>query len=99
MPYLPKSKRRPWLPEPTRKEQKQVIEKRYHTHRWRLVSKLFIQENPLCVSCLEKGVVKESRVTDHKVRVKDGADFWDSTNYQALCDQCHNRKRAKERWG
>jgi 5-methylcytosine-specific restriction enzyme A len=98
MPYLPPSNRRPWLPEPTKQDRVQR-EARYHTHKWRQLSKRFLEDNPLCVQCQSEGRVEAASVTDHKIRVKDGADFWDVSNYQPLCHKCHNRKRNKERYG
>lgn len=46
--------------------------------------------------CLQAGVTSPGRVLDHIVRKrKGGAD--DESNYQTLCDHCHNVKRQKER--
>jgi 5-methylcytosine-specific restriction enzyme A len=101
MPTLPEKRHRPWLPTPgERKEHtKYTRDNRYHTQAWRNTSKRFLAANPLCVSCMEEGRTEPAKVTDHKVRVKDGASFWDESNYQALCERHHNIKRGKERHG
>lgn len=42
-----------------------------------------------------------SQVIDHIIPVTGPNDprFWDSTNWQGLCDTCHNTKRQRESLG
>jgi 5-methylcytosine-specific restriction endonuclease McrA len=53
-------------------------------------------DNPLCVDCLEEGLIKPGRVLDHKVPIEQGGSVFDTTNHQWLCDHHHNLKRATE---
>lgn len=100
MPIQPKGRQRPWLPTPQEKpQQKYTRDERYHSQAWRKTSKRFLMANPLCRHCEDKGRVTAAKVTDHITRVKDGVDFWDESNYQPLCEVCHNKKRGKERHG
>jgi 5-methylcytosine-specific restriction protein A len=67
--------------------------------RYKNARKYFLKKNPFCVKCAkDKGEYNPSRlvkaeVLDHIVPHKsDYSLFWDQTNWQALCKQCHNRK-------
>lgn len=70
--------------------------------RWKAERAVFLVANPVCV-----GVVRGrrcgdlSRVVDHKVPHKgDERLFWDQSNWQALCQTCHNaHKQRLERSG
>lgn len=52
--------------------------------------------NHFCIDCYLEGKLKPMKVVDHKVRVKDGADFYNDENYQSLCEVHHNKKSANE---
>lgn len=59
-------------------------------------------EHPLCEECKKNGAVKAATVVDHALPHKGNEDlFWDESNWQALCKECHDKKTAKEddRWG
>lgn len=74
----------------------------YNTGRWKTLRKQFLQNYPLCEECKAKGTVKAAVVVDHiKPHKGDERLFWDESNWQALCKECHDRKTAKEdgRWG
>jgi hypothetical protein len=49
-----------------------------------------------CIECYKEGKLKPMHTVDHNKRVKDGADFYDDTNYRSLCESHHARKSAKE---
>lgn len=83
-------------------KQRPNASKRGYGHKWRIVSKQYLQSNPYCVDCLSKDIVKASKVVDHIIPHKGDYDlFWDQDNWQALCKQCHDSKTAKHdgRWG
>jgi 5-methylcytosine-specific restriction protein A len=62
--------------------------------------KLFLQINPLCVSCLKEGITRAARVVDHIIPHKgDMKLFWDRSNWQSLCIEDHNKKTATEDGG
>lgn len=65
--------------------------------KWQKARKRFLEENPLCVICQAKQLVKAARIVDHIIPHKGNADlFWDKRNWQALCASCHSRKTATQ---
>jgi len=61
--------------------------------RWRAERKRFLQHNPLCVKCMENGILRAATVVDHiKPHRGDTELFWDRDNWQPLCETCHNSK-------
>jgi 5-methylcytosine-specific restriction protein A len=73
----------------------------YNSSKWRKLRLLFLREYPLCEQCKRKGVIKAAEVVDHVTPHKgDERLFWDESNWQALCKECHDRKTAREdgRW-
>jgi 5-methylcytosine-specific restriction protein A len=52
-------------------------------------------QNPLCVDCESKGVVRIATQLDHTTALTNGGtDTHD--NRQGLCDDCHKSKTAKD---
>ena len=77
-----------------------VRNKLYNTARWRRESKAYKAANPLCVECMRVGRVTAVAVTDHTIPHKGNEQlFWDQSNWQSLCKQCHDRKTATEDGG
>jgi 5-methylcytosine-specific restriction protein A len=70
----------------------------YGSQQWREYSLAYRRAHPLCAECERNGVTKPSRCVDHKKPVTDEHDplFWEPRNHQALCNECHSRKTAKE---
>ena len=96
MPTIPKHQ----TPDPRRKKFKMPHrfnhrtneqDKRYWTHQWKKARAAFIRENPTCKRCH-----KLAQVIDHVVPVNQGGEFWDVTNWQPLCKQCHDIKSGRE---
>lgn len=52
--------------------------------------------NMFCIPCYKEGKLKPMHTVDHSKRVKDGADFYDSSNYESQCMHHHAVKSAKE---
>ena|SRR6478736_5284425 len=52
--------------------------------------------NTFCIPCYKEGKLKPMHTVDHTIRVKDGADFYDHTNYESQCAHHHAVKSAKE---
>ena len=100
MPSLPKPKARSWEPK------RQVVKQAYKPHAertslydsplWRRVRAAHLAREPLCRECLKHNRATTATVCDHIRAVRDGADFWDASNYQSLCSPCHHRKSARE---
>ena len=64
----------------------------YHTHRWRQNRKRFLRHNPLCKRCNEKGLTTPATEIDHIIPMCEGSDFWNESNWQSLCHECHRKK-------
>lgn len=69
---------------------------RYKSSRWERTRTRVLTVNPLCRECLRQGYLSASREVDHVVPVKNGGEFWDDNNLQALCKSCHSRKTRRE---
>ena len=73
---------------------------RGYDSQWQKHRKQFLCRNPLCVRCQQQGFVVCAAVVDHIQPHKgDKRLFWDTSNHQALCTECHNKKTAKEDGG
>lgn len=69
-------------------------------HAWRKLRARFLMGNPLCVHCLEKGLITPANEVDHiEPHRGDMEKFYDESNLQALCKPCHSRKTATEDHG
>src|SRR3954469_13214123 len=74
--------------------------KLYHTARWRKLRDAHKWTSPLCVYCLEQEIVQEVQVVDHiKPHRGDMELFWDATNLQSLCSECHDGRKQREDLG
>lgn len=68
---------------------------RGYGHKWRVARLEFLADNPLCVLCREVNRISGAAVVDHKTPHKGNMRlFWDRSNWQGLCQTCHNRKTA-----
>jgi 5-methylcytosine-specific restriction protein A len=76
---------------------------RGYGYRWQKASAAFLLAHPLCqcAECREGQLrVRPSQVTDHKIPHRgDMRLFWDSTNWQAMSKDCHDKKTASEDGG
>ena len=74
--------------------------KRLYGYKWQQASKGFLRKHPLCVFCERRGRTTLAEVVDHvEPHQGDRALFWDRSNWQALCKECHDRKTAREDGG
>jgi 5-methylcytosine-specific restriction protein A len=90
MPRINPSKQR------KREQQRNHVEPRYHTQRWRIERKQQLMREPLCRICFETDTITAAQMVDHIKPVRLGGEFWDERNYQSLCNSCHAVKSAKE---
>lgn len=77
---------------------------RGYTSRWNAYSRKYRREHPLCVDCLEAGVltsVEHGGHVDHIIAVSGPDDplFWDDANHASRCAPCHSRKTIAEDGG
>jgi 5-methylcytosine-specific restriction protein A len=68
----------------------------YNTRRWRRRAKTQLALHPLCVYCLEQGIVAPADVADHIVPHKCDAHLFFYGALQSLCDACHNSTKQQE---
>lgn len=87
-------------------ESKQYDKERGNAHQrgyssvWRKARITYLCSHPLCVICATDNRVTPASVVDHiKPHKGDQVLFWDTDNWQALCEPCHNRKTASEDMG
>jgi 5-methylcytosine-specific restriction enzyme A len=76
--------------------------RRGYDSRWRSARERFLTLHPLCVLCQLNGILTAAAVVDHIVPHKGIPEqFWDESNWQALCRSCHSSKTAASdgRWG
>jgi 5-methylcytosine-specific restriction protein A len=70
--------------------------KRMTGRRLQAARKRLFEQNPLCVECDKRGIVRLATQRDHVVALTNGgAD--DDSNVQGLCDECHEEKSLGER--
>lgn len=69
----------------------------YHTWRWTKESRAFRFSNPLCAECERSGIIKASEVVDHIIPYPVCKDFWDQSNWQALCTRCNADKGNRDK--
>ena len=69
---------------------------RLYGRRWREARQAFLASHPLCVFCDQLGRVTAASVVDHIVPHKGRETlFWDTTNWQSLCQPCHDGAKAE----
>lgn len=69
----------------------------YHSSRWTKESRAFREANPLCYVCYEKGYLVAAEATDHKVPFPICSDFWDQSNWGAICTKCNREKGIQDK--
>lgn len=64
--------------------------------RWQKARSTFLQQHPLCRNHESRGLVVAATVVDHIVPHRgDQKLFWDTSNWQALCKQCHDSDKQR----
>ena len=77
--------------------QRGTAAERGYDARWQRYRLSYLAEHPLCVLCAKNGRVVAATIVDHIIpHHGDQKLFWDPANHQALCEQHHNVKTAKE---
>ena len=68
----------------------------YGLRRWRRKAQRQLTVHPLCVKCLDHGLVNRATVADHIIKHKGNEDlFWHGA-LQSLCTTCHNSTKHGE---
>ena len=72
----------------------------YHTTAWRKLRMKHLTANPLCKQCELEGRITEAKICDHITSIRDAVDqdaaFYDESNLQSLCRNCHNKKTWRD---
>lgn len=80
-------------------EENRSAARRGYNRQWQKASWEYLQAHPLCVLCMQKQPPRYVRATvvDHITPHRgDQKLFWDRSNLQALCKQCHDKKTRAE---
>ena len=69
----------------------------YRSARWQALRKRVLFESPTCLECSKENRVSLATIVDHIVSHKGNEElFWQYSNLQPLCKQCHDRKTSRE---
>ena len=97
--------------EPPQEETRLSADERGYNSKWRRARQAFLAKHPLCCKCHTRRIARAAAVVDHVVphrlgdaiRSQDQSRitearrlFWDSTNWQSLCETCHNSTKQAE---
>ena len=53
----------------------------------------YLKQHPLCTACQAEGKIVPATVVDHIIPHRgDRRLFWDQTNWEPLCKECHDKK-------
>ncbi len=73
--------------------------KQGYDRHWRRFRLAYLNENPLCVRCMEGGRVVPATIVDHIIPLSQGGAHKDEANSQSLCKYHHDLKTATEDGG
>lgn len=70
--------------------------KRKYGRAWGKARVRFLAQHPWCAMHLQRGERRAATVVDH-IRPHHGDDalFWDESNWQALCQPCHDAHKQR----
>ena len=67
--------------------------------RWRQLSARWLRKHPTCAPCARVQLTTAATQVDHVEPLTDAPGrVYDPTNLQSVCDRCHARKSAQERY-
>jgi 5-methylcytosine-specific restriction protein A len=70
----------------------------YLSPAWRELRARKLRKDPLCSQCLQRGTLVHATNVDHVQAHTGPSDplFWQWSNLDSLCHQCHSRKTATQ---
>lgn len=78
-------------------EEERSANVRGYGRAWQRARKRYLEAHPLCAECEREGRYTKATVVDHiKPHRGDSRLFWDTGNWQALCEHHHNVKTGNE---
>jgi 5-methylcytosine-specific restriction protein A len=70
---------------------------RGYDHAWSKFRKSYLERNPLCLHCRQKGFLVSASEVDHIKPLADNPQLkYDNTNLRPLCKRCHSRRTWHE---
>ena len=64
----------------------------YSSKLWKAIRRSHLNNNPLCVYCLDIGLLTPANVVDHIIPHRNNTKLaFDVNNLQSCCDFCHNK--------
>lgn len=102
MPSKPDNIKRPWVQERVAFGRRKDNSKFYNSRKWRKVSKLKRELNPLCEcdECVRLGRVRQADVADHtrglQFLLDNGLDPYDLKELKSMNHSCHNKKSGRD---
>ena len=63
----------------------------YHSKRWQVVRKMYIESHPVCEDCLKHRQFTPAEEVHHIVPLADGGAPYDESNLRSLCRCCHQK--------
>lgn len=79
-----------------REDKSRVRERFYNSTEWIALRNWKRNHAPLCEECKRLGITKRMYIVDHITPISEGGAKLDPANLQSLCNECHQRKRARE---
>jgi 5-methylcytosine-specific restriction protein A len=64
----------------------------YYTKAWRVLRALTLAKDPVCRACRLAPSIDVDHIVPHR---GDRARFFDGTNLQGLCVECHSKKTQR----
>lgn len=98
----PERKKRPWVAERVAFGRRNDNSKFYNSRKWRKISKLKRELNPLCEceECVRLERVRSADVADHtrglQFLLDNGLDPYDLKELKSMNHACHNKKSGRD---
>lgn len=70
----------------------------YTSKAWRTLRKWHLSNNPYCAECERNNINTLAQMVDHIEPIEQGGEKLNEDNLQSMCNSCHAKKSAKERW-
>lgn len=84
------------MAKPQRYDDNTSSSRRGYGYKWQKAREGFLRKHPLCADHIKRGHVVEATVVDHIVPHRRNKElFWDSSNWQPLCKQCHDSHKKR----
>ena len=83
-----------------RTKERDAFNAMYQTRHWKQIRTTQLSKQPLCQSCLSRGIVASAKHIDHLFPWSwIGKDAFYRNIFQSLCHECHSHKTSLEQSG